>query len=77
LLAAAAGATRPALRRNGKAVLLDEAGDGAAARARPVVAPWARYLPSFDLAPARAAAILFGADEIPSPPFARRNGPDA
>jgi tRNA(Ile)-lysidine synthase len=76
-LAAAAGATRPALRPNGKAVLLDEAGDGAAARARPVVAPWARYLPSFDLAPARAAAILFGADEIPPPPFARRNGPDA
>lgn len=42
-----------------------------------LVAPWARYLPSFDLAPARAAAALVGASEIPDPPFGRHNGHEA
>jgi tRNA(Ile)-lysidine synthase len=38
-------------------------------RAEPVLAPWRSFLPSFDLAPARAAAALIGASAIPEPPF--------
>jgi tRNA(Ile)-lysidine synthase len=46
---------------------LPDAGPGRVAV--PVAAPWTRYLPLFDFAPARAIARLIGASEIPEPPF--------
>lgn len=45
------------------------AGQPAATDYTPILAPWAQFLPSFDLAPARAVAALIGRPEIPQPPF--------
>ncbi|TIU60228.1 MAG: tRNA(Ile)-lysidine synthetase, partial [Mesorhizobium sp.] len=36
-----------------------------------VVAPFARFLPSFDLAPAGTVAALIGAPLLPATPFSR------
>ena len=69
----AALATEPALWQAGECLGLLRHGpalqDRPAIAARPVVAPFARFLPSFDLAPARAAAELIGAPSVPPMPF--------
>ena len=70
-LARAALAVEPARWRCGICEGLAAAADPAGQEtARRIIAPWARFLPSFDLVPAKAAAALFGADIPPEPPFA-------
>ncbi|MGB3389725.1 MAG: tRNA(Ile)-lysidine synthetase, partial [Pseudaminobacter sp.] len=51
--------------------LLAAEGASAGIAAVPVVAPFARFLPEFDLAPARAVARLLGAALPPDPPLKR------
>lgn len=63
-------AAEPALWRGGER--LDFAGGGAAPPPMaivPVVSPFARFLPSFDLEPAAAVAALIGAPPLPPSPF--------
>ncbi|MFK0691877.1 tRNA lysidine(34) synthetase TilS [Mesorhizobium sp. IMUNJ 23033] len=69
-LARAAQAAEPALWHG--AECLGFAGDGAVPTTvgvSPVVAPFACFLPSFDLAPAAAIAALIGALPVPALPF--------
>jgi tRNA(Ile)-lysidine synthase len=69
-LARAALAAEPALWHGTEC--LGFPGESAAAPAvgaTPVVAPFARFLPSFDLAPAAAVAALIGATPLPALPF--------
>ncbi|MER9834194.1 tRNA lysidine(34) synthetase TilS [Mesorhizobium sp. M0145] len=76
-LVRAALAAEPALWQDGECLgLLGEGpglpGEGpmpAAVAAYPAVAPFARFLPSFDLAPADAVAALLGAAPVPASPF--------
>lgn len=49
---------------------LDKTASAPGWHATPILAPWAAFLPSFDLAPARAAANLIGAQSPPDPPLA-------
>ena len=66
----AALAAEPALWRAGECLgLPGDSQASAVVDARPVVAPFARFLPSFDLAPARAVAGLIGAPPVPALPF--------
>lgn len=44
---------------------------------QPVVAPYARFLPAFDLPAAAAMARLVGAPAFPGPPWAGHNGTEA
>jgi tRNA(Ile)-lysidine synthase len=70
-LVQAALAAEPVLRLRG-AVGQDEVAPPSEGEAlQRVPAPWARFLPSFDLPTAHAIAGLFGCEAIPSPPLRR------
>ncbi|MBO6903225.1 MAG: tRNA lysidine(34) synthetase TilS [Rhizobiaceae bacterium] len=70
-LARAAYARQPAIWRGDECIGL--AGDVEGTTCEAVAAPWARYLPSFDLAAARAVSSLIGAGAVPKPPFNGRS----
>ncbi|PTE06687.1 tRNA lysidine(34) synthetase TilS [Mesorhizobium helmanticense] len=73
-LVRAALAAEPALWCGGKCLgLSGNSQVSAAVACQPVVAPFARFLPSFDLAPAGAVAELVGAPPAPALPFGRRS----
>jgi tRNA(Ile)-lysidine synthase len=48
-------------------------GRAAGVLAVPVIAPWAQFLPSFDLAAARALSELLGCEPVPGLPFGGHN----
>jgi tRNA(Ile)-lysidine synthase len=68
-LVRAALAAEPSLWREGVWLDLLSPSTGAGLRARRIVAPFARYLTSFDLAPASAIAALVGGELPPPPPY--------
>ncbi|WP_274627484.1 tRNA lysidine(34) synthetase TilS [Arvimicrobium flavum] len=51
--------------------------EGPNVRALPVLAPWRRFLPSFDVELAQTLARLIDAANFPNPPFAGHNGEEA
>ncbi|PBC19948.1 MULTISPECIES: tRNA lysidine(34) synthetase TilS [unclassified Mesorhizobium] len=66
----AAMAAEPTLRQALEKPGSPQGGPGSLAfAARPVVSPFSRFLPSFDLAPARAVAELIGASPLPASPL--------
>lgn len=67
-------AAEPALWRGGDCLDLLPAGVAFhGVEASPVIAPWAKFLPCFDLAVARASAELLGCAVIPGLPFVGHN----
>nr|WP_224715347.1 tRNA lysidine(34) synthetase TilS [Mesorhizobium sp. CA4] len=74
-LSRAALAAEPSLWSGG--VCLGFAGGNAGLQpiaAVPALAPFARFLPSFDIEPAAASAALMGAPPLPAPPFHGHDG---
>ncbi|MGI6854504.1 tRNA lysidine(34) synthetase TilS [Mesorhizobium sp. 1B3] len=70
-LVRAALAAWPAMRNEaGEAVPLGPPVPREGPSATPLLSPWVRFLPSFDLAAARAVAELVGAPKMPASPFA-------
>ncbi|UVK40045.1 tRNA lysidine(34) synthetase TilS [Mesorhizobium sp. AR10] len=73
-LVRAALAAEPALWREHECLgFPGDSGAPAAIAACPAVAPFARFLPSFDLAPANAVAGLIGAPPVPALPSSRHS----
>jgi tRNA(Ile)-lysidine synthase len=69
-LARAALGAEPALWRGDEYLgLIEDIAVESGLPTEPVVAPWARFLPSFDLTPARAMSHLLGAPEVPRSPL--------
>ncbi|MCT7377288.1 tRNA lysidine(34) synthetase TilS [Chelativorans salis] len=71
-LARSALAAEPALWRDGR--FLGRASEGAAVSLQSVAGPWARFLPTFDLAPARAVAKVIGGATIQPSPWRGHKG---
>jgi tRNA(Ile)-lysidine synthase len=76
-LARAALAAEPSLWRDGVWLDLLSTATGPSLGAKRIVAPFARYLPSFDFAPARALAELVGGELPPLPPYRGHSADEA
>lgn len=76
-LARAAFAAEPSLWRDDAWLGLLSAGGGLTIRATRIIAPFAHYLSSFDLAPARALAALVGGELPPPSPYRSHTGGEA